>query len=93
MSRFQSQITRKARPRTIQEIVDEINAEWDGQPPRAAELLDALSVCESVSENIYGVPARELCTELHQLLKAWHGETGRLLRNELARKLNGSDAL
>lgn len=80
----------RSQPRAVQEIVDEIASEWEGQTPRAAELLDSLSLCENLSEDIYGVSARELCAELHALMKAWPGETAHALRNELARKLNGS---
>jgi hypothetical protein len=88
-----SSVTAAPRPRTVQEITDEITDDWQSIPPRAAEIVDSLSTVEDIRERVYGEPAADLVRELLKLATGWHGETAVRIKAELTRKLNGRDKL
>lgn len=79
------------RPRALNEIAAEIEFEWDGIPPRAAEIVDALGTVERVTDRIYGEPAGALVRELLSLAKGWTGDRATEIKKELTRKANGTE--
>lgn len=83
----QSYLGAQPRKRTLQEIADEIADDWFEAGARAAEIIDGLSLCETLTDRVYDQSAGDLVAELLPLLAPWHGEAAERVKRELARKI------
>lgn len=78
---------RTLRPRTLQEIAEEIADDWDDCPSEIDDLLDGLRLSETIYDIVHERTAGDLVRDFLRLSKDWTGNTAKRVRHELRGKL------